>query len=64
MATKTMTFNEIPSGRKFRVPTGIVYQKISTRQAKPVQQVDGTVIKNGLVTTSFYNSKLQMTVIS
>ena len=63
MAT-TMTFNEIPSGRKFKVPTGITYQKISTQQAKPVKQVDGVAISNGLITTAFYNSKLQMTVVS
>jgi hypothetical protein len=59
-----MKFNEIPSGRKFKVPSGVTYQKIDSQKAKAVQKVDGTVVANGLITTSFYNSKMMMTIVN
>ena len=59
----TVMFNDIPSGRKFKVPTGITYQKIDSKTAKPVQKIDGTAVANGLTTTVFYNSKMKMTIV-
>ena len=50
------SFNQIQVGRKFRVASGIIYQKITNEQAKPIQKADKTAINNGRVTTIFYNS--------
>jgi len=56
-----MTFNNLQIGKKFKMPSGVVYQKISTDQSKPIKKPDGTAVANGLVTTMFYNSKYQIT---
>lgn len=59
-----VTFNSIQIGRKFKVASGIVYQKTSTKQAKPIQKADGTAIINGKIITSFYNSPIKVTQVT
>lgn len=60
MKAKT-TFNNIQIGRKFKTNTGIVYTKISEREARPVKDSKGATIKNkNVVTPFFYNSPTQV----
>jgi hypothetical protein len=57
-------FNEILTGRKFKAPGGVIYQKTNLKLAKAIQKVDGTNITDGLSTSVFYNSKIIMTVLN
>ena len=56
-------FNEIQIGRKFKVSSGITYQKMTNEQAKPIKKADGSTIQNGKVTTTFYNSNILLTPV-
>jgi len=57
-------FSEIQTGKKFKTPSKITYQKMSSIEAKPVLKADGvTVIANGEVTSAFNKSKIQLEVI-
>jgi len=57
-------FSEIQTGKKFKTPSKITYQKISSIEAKPVLKADGkTIIANGEVTSAFNKSKIQLELV-
>lgn len=59
-----VTFAAIRIGRKFKVASGIIYEKTSTTQARPIQKLDGTAIIGGKITTAFYNSPIKVTEVN
>lgn len=58
------TFDQIQTGKKFKVPSGVTYQKISTTVSKPIKKADGTLVDNGRVTTLFYNSTIKIVEVN
>ena len=60
----TFTFNEIQTGRKFKTTANITYQKVSTKEAKPILDASNEAIQNGRVSTLFYNSKFQLEIVT
>ena len=63
MATP-VTFNEIQIGKQFSMPAGIIYQKVSTTEAKPILDAKGKVIANGRVSSAFYNTPILVTPVN
>lgn len=60
--SKMRIFNDIQIGRKFKTASNIIYQKISTKQAKPIQDSSGNLIANGRVSNAFFNSKVKLII--
>ena len=60
----TAVFNDIQIGKSFKTPTQITYQKVSSTQAKPIKDVKGNPIANGLVSSVFYNSNMVLVVLN
>ena len=61
---KPVVFNDIQVGKSFKTSAGITYQKVSTTECKPILDVKGNAIANGLVSTAFYNNKILLTPIN
>ena len=59
----SMTFDELQTGKKFKLNSKIVYKKLSYNQAKVVIDMSGTAITDGAIVTSFYKSKMQITEV-
>ena len=59
-----VTFNEIKIGKNFSVPSGIIYQKISSTESRPIKDSLGVTIANGRVSSSFYNTKILLTPLN
>ena len=60
---RMVIFNDIQIGKKFKTTSNITYQKISTKQAKPILDSSKVTIANGRVTTGFYNSKNKLLIV-
>lgn len=58
-----MKFNDIQVGKKFKTSANITYQKISTKNAKPIIDSAKKPINNGRETTAFYNNKLMLEIV-
>ena len=63
MATP-VTFDQIQIGKQFSIPAGIIYQKISTTECKPILDSQGKTIANGRVSSAFYNTPMLLTPIN
>jgi hypothetical protein len=61
--SKIFVFNDIPIGKRFKTGADVTYQKISTKQAKPILDATGATIANGRVSTAFYNSKIRLVLV-
>jgi len=59
----TTLFNNIQIGKKFKSGSSIVYQKTSTKHAKPIRDNSNRIITNGKSTIAFYDSKIQLTLV-
>lgn len=64
MANIPITFDQISIGKKFIIPSGITYQKVSNSEVKPVLDKQGKLIANGFVSTLFNGTKILLTPVS
>jgi len=53
-----LTFSEVPIGRSFIAPSGVLYKKESKVSAVPIRNANGITIENGNSTVKFYKTDL------
>ena len=57
-------FNNIQIGKKFRTSALITYQKVSTKESKPILNSKNVAIANGQASSTFYNSRILLEVLN
>jgi len=55
---RSLTFSEVPIGRSFIAPSGVLYKKESKISAKPIRDANSVEITNGSLTVKFYQTKI------
>ena len=58
-----LTFDTISIGKRFKLKANIVYKKISTTEAQVVVNPRDQEVKDGMITTAFYKTKLVVTIV-
>jgi len=53
-----IVFSDVPIGRSFISPSGILYKKETKISAKPIRNANGVTITNGDLTVKFFGTSI------